>query len=342
MRYAYNKEIREESVKSRFGQVAVLLASFVALPIAPAISEDSNYPNKPIRLIIPYAPGGGTDFSARVYADKLSVELGQPVVVENKPGAGGQIGTQLVLNSRPDGYTLLWGGSTQLVVAPLVDKKLPFDPVESHTIAGFTTTFDLVLVVSADSPFDTVEKLVAELKSGKRVTYGSSGVATPVHFGGAIFNSVAGGKAQVIQYNGSAPALQDLIAGRLTYTFDTVGNVARYIESGKLKGLATLSNERAKILPNVPTMKGAGLPRMMDFNWQFWQAVVGVKELPKAIVDKLNAAVAKVSADPDLLAKLEALNLGVMPQISSEEANARLREDIKVVGELIKSANISK
>jgi tripartite-type tricarboxylate transporter receptor subunit TctC len=312
-----------------------LLASLILFPVQATRAQQPVYPNKPIRLIIPYTAGGGTDITARLYADKLSTELGQPIVVENKPGASGRIAADLVKNAPPDGYTLLWGTSALLVVAPLVDKDPTFNPVENFSVIGFTTTFDLVLGVPANSPFNTVGDLVGELRKGTRITYGSSGVSTPVHLAGGALNSVAGGRAQVIQYNGTAPTLQDLIGGRLTYGFATAGEIAKYIDSGQLKGLATLSTERIKKLPNIPTLAESNLLEMAKYSWDFWQAVVGLRTLPKPVIERLNAAVTKVSADPDLLAKLDSMSLRAMPQMSPGEADARVNEDVQSIGEIL-------
>ena len=299
------------------------------LVTAPTLAQDSAFPNRPIKVIVPYAPGGGTDTSARLFADKTGKLLKQTLVVENKPGAGGQIAAVFVKQSEPDGYTLLWGGSTQSVVTPLLEKNITYDPVKDFTTVGLGTTYDLVLVVPASSPVRSLQQLITDMKTpGKYVTYGSSGVATPVHIAAAALSSLAGGNAQPVQYKGSGPALQDLLAGRLSFSFDTVAGVVQHIRTGKLVPLTALTQTRIKALPDVPTAVEAGMPSMMQFRWQFWQALQAPSRTPRPVVQKLNEAMRQVSTDPDLLAKLDTLGLHLMPQLTPQEADDLVQKDI--------------
>jgi tripartite-type tricarboxylate transporter receptor subunit TctC len=223
--------------------------------------------------------------------------------VLNKPGAAGQIGAAFVADAPADGYTLLYGGYRQSVVAPLVEKNLSYDPVKDLPTIAFTTTIQLALVVDKDSPYKSVSDLRAALKEGKdRITYGSSGTTTPAHITATALNALAEGKAQAIQYKGSAPALQDLIAGRLTYVFDAIGAVATYAANNQVLPLATLAKTRVEHLPSVPTMAEAEFPEIMELSdWQFWGGIQGSSKIPPDIVERINEAITKVSADPDLI-----------------------------------------
>lgn len=317
------------------------LALFAGQLALPAQAQDSNYPTRSIRLIIPYAPGGGTDAIARLFGDRLSKVLRQPVIPDNRPGAGGQIAANALKLAEPDGYTLFWGGSSWSVVAPLVEKNLPYDPVRDLTTVALATTATYVLVVPASAKVASLQQLLQDLRSpSKELSYGSAGVATPMHIAAAALTGLSKGRAEAVQYKGSAPALQDLLAGRLSFSFDTVVSSTPHIQSGKLVGLAVLSPQRVKALPNVPTMAEAGFPAMMQYNWQFWQALQASSKTPRAIVRRLAEAMRQVSNDPEVLARVEAMGLNMMPQLTPEEADQLVQRDVAAFRALFAKVDI--
>lgn len=245
------------------------------------------YPNKPIRLIVPFPPGGPIDVTARLTAERLSASLGQPVVVENRPGGGATIGSRAVAAADPDGYTLLFGSSGSLAVAPALQKNPGFDPVTSFTPIGMVSSGPLLLAVHPSLPVTSVKELVDHARANPdKLNYGA-GVGTPPQIAWGLFTLATGTKVTFVPYKGAAPAITDLLAGQTHFIIDAPGVLIPHIEAGKLRALAVTGASRMRDLPALPTMVESGYP---DFVMTFWTGVLAPANTPAAIVEKLNAA----------------------------------------------------
>ncbi|MDF3883023.1 tripartite tricarboxylate transporter substrate binding protein [Cupriavidus basilensis] len=260
----------------------------LALPfIAGASNASSEFPTKPIRVIVPFPAGGTTDQVARIVAGKMREQLGQPLIVDNKGGAGTVIGTQDVAHSPPDGYTLLWTATPLAINASLV-KKLPFDTLRDLTMVGNVAAVPLVLIVPPSSPYKTVQSLIqAARDKPNSLSYGSSGVGGSAHLATAMFLSDAGIRMNHVPYKGSAPAVSDLIGGHVDVVFDTLFLTRPYIQAGKARALAQTGSARSPLLPDVPTLQEAGYKNLVV---ESWHVVAAPAATPPAVVQKLNAA----------------------------------------------------
>ncbi len=260
------------------------------------------YPNKPIRIVVPFPAGGTTDVLARAAAQKMSETLGQPAVVDNRPGAGGNIGAELVAKSPPDGYTLLMGTVGTHAINPSLYPKMPYDHVRDFAPVILVAGVPNVLVVNPALPVNSVQELIAYAKANPgKLNFASSGNGTSIHLSGELFKTMAGVQIAHIPYKGSAPALQDLVGGQVQLMFDNLPSSLALIKAGKLKALAVTSKERAAALPDVPTMAESGLP---GFEASSWFGLLVPAGTPQPIVLKLNADVAKWLASPDAKEKL--------------------------------------
>jgi tripartite-type tricarboxylate transporter receptor subunit TctC len=262
------------------------------------------YPAKPIHLVVGYAAGGSTDSVARLLGQKLAEELGQPVVVENKPGAGATIASDYVAKSAPDGYTLFMSTIANTINTTLY-KRLSFDFERDFAPVSLVATVPNVLVVNPDVPAKTVKEFIALAKSKPgEINFGSSGSGSSVHLSGELFNMVAGVKLTHVPYKGSAPAAVDLMSGQIQAMFDNLSTALPFIKAGKLRALAVTSAERSPAAPDIPTMAEAGLPECEVLSWF---ALVAPAKTPKDIVDRLNAATVKALADPAVKQQFAAL-----------------------------------
>jgi len=273
------------------------LALVLALqPVAwPVLAQD--YPARPIRLVVPYAPGGGADAVARIVAKRVSESLGQPIVVENRGGAGSILGTDMVAKAAPDGYTLLLGQSGPISINPAVYKTLPYDSVKDFVPITMTTAYPYVLVVHPDTPAKTLAEFVALAKSKPgAMNYGTTGVGAANHLVAELFNSKAGLKMAHIPYRGTALAVGDLVAGQLSMVFGDPISVLPHIQSGKLRALAVTSLERSPVAPQVPTVAESGYA---GFEALAWHGILAPAGTPPAIIRKLNEHIARALADPE-------------------------------------------
>ena len=276
--------------------VAVLAAAGGALAQAPA------YPSKPIRLVVPFPPGGATDILAREVAQKLTEAWGQSVVVDNRPGAGGNIGAELVARAAPDGYTLLMGTVGTHAINASLYAKLPYDHVKDFAPVILVAGVPNVLVVNPALPVNTVAELIAYAKANPgKLNFASSGNGTSIHLSGELFKVMAGVQMTHVPYKGSAPAVADLISGQVQLMFDNLPPSLPQIKAGKLRALAVTSATRAPALPDVPTIAEAGLP---GFEASSWFGVLAPAGTPPAIVARLNAEIAKWLASPEAREKL--------------------------------------
>ena len=264
----------------------------------PAFAD--TWPVRPIKLIVPYPPGGSTDVTARVVAENLRALLGQTVVIDNRPGAGGNIGADAVAKSAPDGYTLLMATSTHVTNMSLY-KNLPYDFVQDLVPVAQVSFIPNVLVVGPNLPVNNLAEFIAYVKSGKvPVNYGTAGNGSSQHLSSALFNSMVGGNMVHVPYKGGAPATADLLAGQIQVYFGPLVEVLAHIKGGKVRALGITTKKRSPLLPDVPTIAEA-LP---GYEVALWNAVLAPAQTPADIVNRLNEAIVKVLNQPDVKARL--------------------------------------
>lgn len=270
----------------------------LVLSIAAPAYAQSTYPAKPITLVAAFAAGGGTDTAARIIAKELAVELGQPVVVDNRAGAGGAIGAASVARAAPDGYTLLLGTGSELVVLPAVKAKPPYDTLKEFEPVAEIGTVSLVLVAHPSVQASSVQELIALARASPgQLTYASFGIGSTNHLIGEFFSSKTGTDLLHVPYKGSAAAATDLISGQVKLAFDTVSVAMPLVQSGKLKALATLSPSRSALAPDLPTMGQSGVSGLAI---EGWMGILAPRNTPPAIVERLNKATNKVLAMPSI------------------------------------------
>jgi tripartite-type tricarboxylate transporter receptor subunit TctC len=265
--------------------------------IQPALGQAA-YPAKPVRFIVPFPPGGGTDILSRALAQKMSEALGQPFVIDNRPGAGGNIGADLAAKSAPDGYTLVMGQTSNLAVNPTLYSKLPFDPIKDFAPVTLVIEAPLIVLVAQTSPIKSVRDLIAEAKAKPGgINFASPGNGTVGHLVGEMFKRQAGIDMVHVPYKGAAPALTDLLGGRVTVYFASGPVAMGQIKGGKIRAIAVTSRIRSPLLPEVPTVAESGLP---GFDASSWYGVLAPAGTPKDIVAKLNAVAVKAMREPEL------------------------------------------
>jgi tripartite-type tricarboxylate transporter receptor subunit TctC len=283
--------------------------------LLPVSALAQSYPSHPIRLVVPYAPGGGADAVARIVSKKVSENIGQSIVIENKGGAGAILGTDLVAKAEPDGYTLLLGQSGPISINPAVYRSLPYDPVRDFAPITMTTGYPYILVVNSDFPARTPAELVALAKSKPgTLNYGSTGVGAANHLVAELFSAKAGIKMTHVPYRGTALAVADLVAGTLSLVFGDPVSVLPHVKSGKLRALAVTSARRSPVAPEIPTMAESGYPSLEALAWH---GILAPARTPEAIVQKLNAEYVKALRDPlvkDLLSKQAMATVGNSPE----------------------------
>ncbi len=297
---------------------AMLVAALaLALGTASGMASAQGYPNKPVRLIVPFAPGGFTDVVARILGQKLSMAMGQQFVIENKAGAGSTIGTDFVAKAAPDGYTLVMISTTH-VISPWIYKTMPYDPIKSFTVVSKLVDSPYVLLVNPKVQANNVKELVALAKAAPdTIHYASSGNGSSQHLMGGLFVSMTGAPLKHVPYRGSSGAATDLVAGVVETSFAGVPNALSQVPQGRLKAFAVTTAKRIPQLPDVPTMQEAGVP---GYEASVWLALLAPAGTPKDIVNKLNAEIAKLMATPDT--KKALYDAGVEPTPSSPEAMA--------------------
>lgn len=317
-----------------------LLASAVgtslALGAGTALAQAA-YPNKPVRLVVPFAPGGVTDTSGRLIAEHLSRRLGQQVVVENKPGASGNIGTQLVASAEPDGYTLLLGFDGTMVINPHVFPKVGFDTLKDFAPVGKIGDAILILVshpgVTAKSLKDVIA--LSRTQSGG-LSYGTSGTGGTPHIAGELLKQRTGANLTHIPYKGGGQAMTDLLGGNIPLVYTAVAGAVSHVKSGKLHAVAVSSAQRAPSLPDVPTFMEAGVA---DFEINSWVGLLAPAKTPRAIVDRLNTELNAVLNDPVVRERLN--TLGITPSPGGPERFGRdMARDLSRYAAVVKAANI--
>ncbi|SOZ09473.1 Bug family tripartite tricarboxylate transporter substrate binding protein [Cupriavidus taiwanensis] len=280
-----------------------LLAAGVALAtaiagFAGAAHAQGGYPTKPITLIVPFSAGGTTDILARIVGLQLGKALGQPVVIDNRPGAGGNIGASLAAKAPGDGYTLFMGTIGTHAINQSLYSKLPYDPVKDFAPITRVAMVPNLVVANPKVPVNNIKELIAYVKANPdKLSYGSSGSGSSMHLSGELFNSMTGLHIQHIPYKGSAPAVNDLLGNQIGLMFDNMPSSYPHVKAGKLRALAVTSAKRSPALPNVPTVAESGVP---GYEATSWFALYATGGTPQAIVDRLNAEVVKILAMPDV------------------------------------------
>ncbi|MNQ45495.1 Tripartite tricarboxylate transporter family receptor [compost metagenome] len=317
---------------------ALLTLGLLTAVSAGAARAASDYPAQPIRMIVPYVAGGAADITARVVAANMAKTLKGTIVVENKPGANGMIGTDFVAKAAPDGYTLLLDASGPLVVNPSLYKKTPYDPLTAFAPISQITSYQYALVVPEQSPVRSVDDLIAAARQKPgAMTYGSAGVGAGGHLAGELLAIQTGTELTHIPYKGNAQALTDVLGGQLAFTFDTTVTAAPHIQSGKLRAYAVTGPRRASSLPDVPTMQELGYK---DFVVTQFQGLLAPAGTDPAIIAKLHDAVVRSAQDPDVVRKLATEGGNEIVAGTPEEFARQLRDDLQRYRELIANAHI--
>ena len=311
------------------------LAAVLAGPAALAASAQAAWPAKPIRYIVPFAPGGTTDLLARVVCEKLALALGQPIVIENKAGQGGSAGTAELARAAPDGYTIGGGTiSSHAINATLYD-KLPYDPVASFAPITLYATQPNMLLLHPSVPAANVREFIALLKANPdKYSYGSAGNGTSQHISGEMFKTMAGVRMQHIPYRGSGQMLPELLGGTLAVDFDNVASAIPHVKAGKLRALAVTTATRTSVAPEVPTLAESGLA---GYEISSWQAVFAPAGTPPAIVERLYTEIARILKTPDVARRLGELGLD-LSGMSPAELAALVKADVPRLGKVVRDS----
>lgn len=308
------------------------LAALLSLTTA-AIAQDK-YPSRAVKLIVPFAPGGQTDITARLISNHISQTIGQPLVIENRSGAGGSLGSELASKAAPDGYTLLLGTSSTHSTNPWIYPKIAYHPVSSFTAIAHVTVAPMALAVHQSQPFKTVRELAdfAKANPGK-LNYGSSGVGSLNHIMGALFNKWAGVETIHIPYAGAGPEMADLMAGVIQMDWNAAAVLTGGAKTGQIRIIATTMQRRAYALPDIPTVAESGYPEMNAFSWT---VLFGPAGTPKDAVTVLGAAVTKALADPTINSRLAEIGAEPVPDTTPEKAAAFVKSEYERWGPLVK------
>lgn len=308
-------------------------AGFSALPAWAA-----GYPEKPIRLVVPFPAGGATDFMARGLGQKLSERLGQAVVIENKAGAGGALGAEAVAGAAPDGYSLLFATMGSLTINPSIYKTLRYDSQKSFEPISTTHNTANLLVVHPGIKANTVEELlVLARKNPGQLTFASAGNGTTSHLSGELFKSIGGVDMVHVPYKGSAPAMVDFLGGRISMMFDTTSNFVEHVKSGKLRALGVTSRKRSSAMPSVPSISET--PGMSDYEMSLWLGVLAPAGTPRDVIGKLNAELAKLMSTPEMAKQLSDAGIEVRLSTPAEFA-ALIRSDTLKWASVIKRSGM--
>jgi tripartite-type tricarboxylate transporter receptor subunit TctC len=316
----------------RFSSRARALGALLALS-AP-LAQTQEYPAKPVTMVVPFAPGGTADIVARALVGRLGERLGQQVVVDNRGGAGGTIGSDIVAKSRPDGYTLMLHTSTH-VISPALYGNLRYDPVRDFEAVAMLADAPFVVGVNPQLPVKTLQDYIARAKAKPgQTTYGSSGNGTILHLAGEIFRQQAGVDMVHVPYKGSGPATIDLIAGNIDSQFDSIVSLKTHIDAGKVRAIAVTGKNRSPMLPGVPTAAESGMPA---YQVTSWYGVLGPAGMPRAVVQKLNTEIGRAAMEPAVKDRLQALGADVV-LMSPEQFGGVLKVDAERWSKIVRSS----
>ncbi len=315
-------------------RIAGLVIGLVLTALS-GIASAQAWPAKPIKWVVPFAPGGTTDILARTVGDKLSVVLGVPVIIENKPGAGGGVGAEYTAKAAPDGYTIMGGTISTHAINASLYSKLPYDPVKDFVPITLIARVPNMLVVNPAIPAKDVKELIALLKANPgKYTFASSGNGTSQHLSGELFKTMSGVDMQHIPYKGSPPALQDVMGGQVTMTFDNITTAWPLAKDGRLRALAVTTAKRSAVAPDVPTLAEAGVP---GFEVGSWQGVFAPAGTPPEIVKRLNTEIVKILNMPDVREKL--IGLGAEPVgNTSDEFSTMVKAEVVKWADVVKNS----
>jgi tripartite-type tricarboxylate transporter receptor subunit TctC len=320
----------------RLGPLCVALSLLTVLP-AVAQTEPAVYPNRPVTWVVPFSPGSVYDNTARIIGNVAGDKLGQPIVIQNKPGASGIIGTQLVQQAKPDGYTMLYSGVSPLAIYPWLYKKLPYEPQKSFVPVNGVFDTTPILVVNAGRPYKTIAEFVDYLKKNPgKVNYGATRGGL-VHLTGEMLQVASGTSMQMVPYTESAKLYADLISGTVDGMFDFTATIRPYVEAGKVVPLAVASAERLAAFPNVPTFKESGI----DVNMTAWAIVVMPAGTPAEIVNKMSAAFAEAMRDPSVTKYMEQNNFGNLGQLGPEKLRELIVHETAKYKGLVERSGVS-
>ncbi|MEP6608427.1 MAG: tripartite tricarboxylate transporter substrate binding protein [Burkholderiaceae bacterium] len=315
--------------------IRILLSVAVACAAAPSIGQVANWPNKPIRYIVPFAPGGTTDILARTIGERLSTALGVPIVVDNKPGQGGSLGAAELARSAPDGYTIGGGTiSTHAINATLYD-KLSYDPITSFAPITLYATQPNVLLIHPSVPAKNLREFIELLKANpEKYSFGSAGNGTSQHISGELFKTMAGVKMQHIPYRGSGQMMPELLGGTLPVAFDNIATAFQHVNAGKLRALAVTSATRSVVAPDVPTMAESGLT---GYDISSWQAVFAPAGTPAPIIERLYSEISRILKTPEIQKRLTDLGLNVS-DMTPVQLSALIKSDVPRLGKIVKDS----
>ena len=317
---------------------AAMVAASLTFAV-PALAQVS-YPIKPIRLVVPFTPGGVTDTSGRLIAEQLSKRLGQQVIVDNRPGASGNIGTQQVAAAEPDGYTLVLGFDGTLVINPHVFEKVPFNTTRDFAPVGKIGDAILILVANPAVAATTLKDVVALSKSqAGGLSYGTSGTGGTPHIAGELLKLRTGANLVHVPYKGGGQAMTDVLGGTIPLVYTAVAGAHSHVKSGKLRAIAVSSSQRSKSLPDVPTFIESGITGTADFEINSWVGLLAPAKTPKAIIDKLNAELNAVLNDVEVREKLNIMGISAAPG-TTDQFGEEIKRDLVRYGQVVKSAGI--
>lgn len=313
-------------------------AALTFAALAPlAATAQSSYPDRPIKLVVPFAPGGVTDTSGRLIAEQLAKRLGQQVVVENKAGASGNIGAQQVATAAPDGYTLVLAFDGTMVINPHVFQKVPFDTLKDFASVGKIGDATLIIVAHPSFPGKTLKEVIdLSKKDPKGLSYGTSGIGGTPHIAGELLNQRTGAKLVHVPYKGGGQAMADALGGNIPLVYTAVAGAITHLKAGKLNAIAVSSRTRSPSLPDTPTFIEAGVP---DFESSSWVGILAPAKTPRPIIDRLNKELNAVLATPEVIERLAVL--GIVPTPGTpEQFSEQMKSDLAKYGQVVKSAGI--
>lgn len=316
--------------------LVLTIASLLAAPLAAAQSAAQSFPNKPIRFVVPFPPGGGNDILARALAPKMSEILGQQVVIDNRAGAGGNIGADFVAKSPPDGYTIVIA-SNQVTMNPWIYSKLPFDIAKDFSPIAQIASVPMLLAINPEVPAKDLKEFIALAKAKPgSLNYSTPGLGTPQHIAFEVFNFDAGVKVTHVPYKGTSPSIVDLIGGQVQATIGTMASLEQHVKSGKVRAIAVSTPQRSPAMPNIPTIEEGGLK---GYNVPLWYSVLAPANTPKEIVSKISASIRDALRDPQTKAQLERQGF-VESYLDPAQMTALIKQDLTYWQKAIKNIGL--